>query len=574
MSARQAAPSWEINPAPVRVVAEELRPEPAPQPAVADASMSPSATASTAARVGCHPVIDTLRTASRRGRSYVVPGRNLAAVPVAPTPARRRKQNPRGQLALVLHTHMPYVEGGAEWPPSDAAAHLRQPSGFGTWPFGEEWLWEAIATSYLPLLEVLQAAHPAPLTLSLTPVLCDQLEAPGASARCLDFLEDIRRRSHQLDVEHYRGAGEGAVADVLERSAAEYAAAAQRLRGCSNGLLAALGAHATWTSAATHPVLPLLAADPAVALQVQTGVAAHRRRFGRWRGGFWLPECAYAPWLDEELEAAGVRATCVELTSLLGLGDPRHLRPLITDVGLVLWPVDRQTMGLVWSRDGYPSHPAYRNSHALTPRRHRAWRNDGAPYDEGEAAVTAAEHAAAFVAAVKSRVAAGGVCVCALDTELLGHWWHEGVRWLAAVLEEASRQGLDLMTLDDALELHDPVPAPPGLGVSSWGEGGDLRTWSGPAAAGLAWQARSAELRALGLGRRPSDRALRELLALQSSDWAFQVTQEQAGNYPRERADAHARAFRAALDQENASEPDDSLDPAVRNLAPELVGWA
>jgi 1,4-alpha-glucan branching enzyme len=65
-----------------------------------------------------------------------------------------------GELAIVLHSHMPYVEG------------------FGTWPFGEEWLWEAIATSYLPLLEILDAG--APLTLSLTPVLCDQLEAPGA----------------------------------------------------------------------------------------------------------------------------------------------------------------------------------------------------------------------------------------------------------------------------------------------------------------------------------------------------------------------------------------------------------
>ena len=30
---------------------------------------------------------------------------------------------------------MPYVEG------------------FGTWPFGEEWLWEAVACVYLPLLE-------------------------------------------------------------------------------------------------------------------------------------------------------------------------------------------------------------------------------------------------------------------------------------------------------------------------------------------------------------------------------------------------------------------------------------
>ena len=48
-----------------------------------------------------------------------------------------------GRLAVVLHSHLPYVEG------------------FGTWPFGEEWLWEAIATSYLPLLDVLQAGAAA-----------------------------------------------------------------------------------------------------------------------------------------------------------------------------------------------------------------------------------------------------------------------------------------------------------------------------------------------------------------------------------------------------------------------------
>ncbi|CAA9302900.1 MAG: Glycogen branching enzyme, GH-57-type, archaeal, partial [uncultured Gemmatimonadaceae bacterium] len=66
-----------------------------------------------------------------------------------------------GALAIVLHTHMPYVEG------------------FGTWPFGEEWLWEAVATSYVPLLDALDAA-PGRVTLSVTPVLADQLEAPGA----------------------------------------------------------------------------------------------------------------------------------------------------------------------------------------------------------------------------------------------------------------------------------------------------------------------------------------------------------------------------------------------------------
>src|SRR6266567_26104 len=78
-------------------------------------------------------------------------------------PNSLRRMKPRGELAIVLHTHMPYVEG------------------FGTWPFGEEWLWEAIATSYLPLLDLFDPARPAPLTLSLTPVLCDQLEAPAAA---------------------------------------------------------------------------------------------------------------------------------------------------------------------------------------------------------------------------------------------------------------------------------------------------------------------------------------------------------------------------------------------------------
>jgi 1,4-alpha-glucan branching enzyme len=452
-----------------------------------------------------------------------------------------------GRLAIVLHTHMPYVEG------------------FGTWPFGEEWLWEAIATSYLPLLGVLGRA---PLTLSLTPVLCDQLEAPGTVERCARFLTAVRPESHERDARGFREAGQHELVAELERSAAEYAAAADRLGELGDGLLDALAPHVSWTSAATHAVLPMLAGDASIALQAQTGIASHRRRFGGWNGGFWLPECAHAPWLDQQLEEAGVRATCVELTGLFGLGDPRHLRPYETIEGPVLWPVDRQVMSLVWSDTGYPSSPAYRNYHGLTDHHHRVWRNDGRPYDHRAALAQAAADARDFVERVARRVEAGGVCVCALDTELLGHWWYEGVAWLSAVMDEARDRGLSLTTLDDALEQIDPAPAPPEVGISSWGEGGDLRTWSGPAVADLAWQARTAELRALALGRRPGARALRELMALQSSDWAFLATRELAGDYPRERAAAHARALAGALAADGAD-----LDPALRNLAPDLTGW-
>jgi 1,4-alpha-glucan branching enzyme len=443
-----------------------------------------------------------------------------------------------GRLSVVLHTHMPYVEG------------------FGTWPFGEEWLWEAIATSYVPLLDLLDRT-PGRLTVSLTPVLCDQLEAPGVPERFLAFMRELRPESHRLDMEALPE-----LAPVLERSAAAYAAAADAFERRGGDLVAAFAPHVAWTSAATHAVLPLLATDAGARLQVRTGVAAHRARFGAWGGGFWLPECAHAPWVDALLEEAGVRAVCVELTDVFGQGAAEHLRPLRSPAGPRLVPIDRSVIDLVWSPEGYPSACAYLDTHRLTERHHRAWSNDGAPYDPARARRRLLEDAADFVSHVRARAKDGGLCVCALDTELLGHWWPEGVDWLEAVIERAEADGLELVGLDEALAEEVAVPAPAELPVTSWGRPRDLATWSAPSAGGLAWTARAAELDVVHAGPRAGDRALRELLALQSSDWAFLVSRGTAGPYPRERAEGHARALRAALDGADG--------PGPGNLAPHL----
>ena len=445
-----------------------------------------------------------------------------------------------GALAIVLHTHMPYVEG------------------FGTWPFGEEWLWEAVATCYLPLLDALDEA-PGRVTLSVTPVLGDQLEAPGALERCAAFLREIRPESHRLDVAAARDPAEAA---ALEHSAAAYATAAEALdRG---DLAARIATHATWTSAATHAILPLLATSGGARLQLATGIAAHRARCGSWGGGLWLPECAHAPWLDELLEEAGVRAACVDLTDVLGRGAAAQLRPLRSPAGPLLAPIDRALLELVWSDAGYPSRGAYRDTHRLTGHRHQAWAVDGAAYHPGRAAAQARADAEDFVAHAAARVRDGGLCVVALDTELLGLHWHEGVAWLASVLGEAGRAGLRIAPLDVLLDAADPVPAPD-LPVTSWGTPRDLATWSGPAAGGLAWRQRSAELRAVAAMPGVCDRALRELLALQSSDWAFLVARATAGTYPRERAAAHEAAFEAALAAPGAHPAE------LRNLAPYLA---
>jgi 1,4-alpha-glucan branching enzyme len=175
-------------------------------------------------------------------------------------------------------------------------------------------------------------------------------------------------------------------------------------------------------------------------------------------------------------------------------------------------------------------------------------------------------------------VADGGLLCCALDTELLGHWWYEGPAWLTAVLEEAPRQGLELVTLGEGLDRVEPQRA--ALAPSTWGTGKDLSTWDSPRVAELAFAARRAELRAVRAAAGPAEpraaleRAARELLALQSSDWAFMVTRDLAGAYPEERLAEHGAALDAALGAlaggpagvSSAAVP----APALRNLAPDL----
>ena len=467
----------------------------------------------------------------------------------------------QGALAIVLHTHMPYVEG------------------FGTWPFGEEWLWEAMVGSYLPLLELLDGG--APVTLSLTPVLCDQLEAPGIAERFGRFVEEVRRGTHERDAAGLREGGHEQLAVELERAWLDYTGALERLHERSDDLLGALGAHVRWTSSATHAILPLLATDAGVRAQLASGIASHRRRFGAWSGGFWLPECAHAPWLEATLAREGVRAVCVELTNAFGEGSWEHLQPLAGECGVVMVPVDRATMALVWSDRGYPAGGAYRDYHRLTTFHHNPWNNAGGAYERDVALALARAHAADFVARVRERLReagraapgplpGGGLVVCALDTELLGHWWYEGVEWLAAVVEQAAAQGLALVRLDDASALSAPRPLPRALReewrATSWGHAGDLSTWSQPGVAELAFGARAAELQVLGAGPAVPVSALRELLALQSSDWAFLITRELAVSYAQERFHGHRGRLARAL---SGADPATAVAGALRNIAPD-----
>ena len=313
-----------------------------------------------------------------------------------------------------------------------------------------------------------------PITLSLTPVLCDQLEPPGAIGRCLAFLSEIRPESHRRDAVDYARDGDDELVAELERSAAEYAAAAERLAGLPRGLLAALGAHVSWTSSATHAVLPLVATDAGIELQLQTGLASHRRRFGDWHGGFWLPECAHAPWLDEPLEEAGVRATVRRAdrrrsgsatSGTCGRSPPTPVRSCGRSIA--------RSWRWRGARAGTRRARAYRDYHHRTAHDHRVWRNDGGPYDPAAAPRAGRRPTRRTSSAASGSAWRAAACAVRGRHRTARPLVVRGRAWLAAVLDEAARQGLTLTTLDDALERHEPAPAPPdGAGRQQLGGGG------------------------------------------------------------------------------------------------------
>jgi len=445
---------------------------------------------------------------------------------------------------------MPYVEG------------------FGTYPFGEEWLFDAFARSHLPVLDVAER-----LTMTVSPVLADQLEAEGVAERMLTFL-----RRHRVDAADRDVADRGLeLRPAAKLEAEHYTRAIERLQKLGGRALRAFqeahskGRIAVMSSAATHAVLPKLATLAGRRLQVDAGLRSHRRRFGATEG-FWLPECAYVGGLEAVLAEQGIAYTCLDQSA--HERGTAALAPIRLPGGPVAFTIDWPTIRLVWSDGGYPSDPAYLEYHRLSPNGIRLWSVGGRPYAAAVAAKRASEHAAGFLAAVRDRLerhwaerGRRGLCVFAVDTELLGHWWAEGPIWLREVLRGAELEGVRLLTLPEALREHEAEERP--VAEASWGEGKTLETWDSPAVADLAWGARRLELRVLrSLAARPRGdaalRAARELLAVQSSDWAFMDHRGQAGDYPFRRVTAHAEALLQAIDSAEAPEP------SVRNLAPDI----
>jgi 1,4-alpha-glucan branching enzyme len=313
----------------------------------------------------------------------------------------------------------------------------------------------------------------------------------------------------------------------------------------------------------THPFQPLL--DRRVrGFALRAGLSDTAVRVGAAPKGIWAPECGYAPGMEADYAAAGVRRFLVDGPALRGRTAAAHP---VGDSDVLCFARDLDVTYRVWSpKAGYPGDPAYRDFHTydhpsgLKPARvtgRQVAPEDKKPYDPALAAVAVRRHVEDFVATVVTRLrdvrsadGSPGLVVAAYDTELFGHWWHEGPAWLEGVLRALPEAGVRVTTLRGAVAAGHVGP-PVALPASSWGSGKDWRVWDGEQVADLvdAGAAVQRELLStvdgtVGTFRDAlADEAAREALLALSSDWAFMVTKDSAADYARRRAAGHTARF-------------------------------
>lgn len=502
----------------------------------------------------------------------------------------------KGYLTLMLHAHLPFVR------------HPEYPEFLE-----EDWLFEAITETYIPLLRMMdrlwEDAVDFRLTMSVTPPLAEMLADPllqGRYAQKIKHLAELTAR--QMDARR-----DTPFFDAALKAHEETTAAATLFESWNRRLLDRFklfqdrGRLEIVTCGATHGFLPLMATDTARRAQIEVAVANYRKHFGRHPKGIWLPESAFAPGIDELLADSGIQFFFVERHGVEHASPRPHFglhRPVLTPAGVAAFGRDPETSRQVWSaEEGYPGDPAYREFYRdlgydlpfdeVAPWLHgdQVRRNIGIklhritgkvplhekePYVPEWARQRAAEHAGNFlynrqlqVRHLHERYGVRPHITVPYDAELFGHWWYEGPMFLEYLFRKMAgdQDEIAMVTPSEYLDREDVhqevTPA-----LSSWGAEGYYKVWLNDTNAWIYPHLHVAEARmielaklgadAVGLTRRAITQAGRELLLAQSSDWAFIMTMQTTVPYAIKRTRDHLTRFTQLYQQILANTVDEA----------------
>jgi len=504
---------------------------------------------------------------------------------------------PFGYLALILHAHLPFVRHPEH-------EHFLE----------EDWLFEAITETYIPLLRMMQRlvsdGVPFKLTMSLTPTLCAMLQDKLLRERYVqhvDLLLDLAERERKRNrndlklrelAEFYFDIFLQSRRCFVDEWKCDLLAQFRKLR--ETGTLEIIA------SAATHGLLPLIQQQSrkAARAQVLIGRDMYVDLFDIDPTGFWLPECGYAPGLEVILQEGNIRWFVLDAHGLI-LGNPRPRRtiyaPCYTPAGPAAFARDRDSSRQVWSaQEGYPGDPAYREFYRdlgfdlslehLGPvargirkfagvKYHRITGRgpEKELYDREAAERTTDAHATHFLEQRRSRfrqIAAADldpIIVVPFDAELFGHWWFEGPRFLELFIRKAAFNQNDfrLTSPSEFLETH-PTQQTILPATSTWGDKGHLDVWLDQsnswiypylhtAAQRMTEIARVHEKDRTSLADRVLKQLARELLLMQASDWAFLMKAKTAKEYATEQTVDHIARFNRLHDQFAANDVDEKF---------------
>ncbi len=490
---------------------------------------------------------------------------------------------PVGTLCLVLHSHLPWL------------AH------HGSWPVGEEWLYQAWAQSYLPLIDVLaryaDRGRRNLLTLGITPVLAAALDDPYTVAQFHTWLSDWSMRADELA--GHRDPGLRAVGQIEAKTARmRIAMFEQHWRHGGAPVIRRLVENQTvelLSGPATHPFTPLLD-DEVAAFALEVGRDDAAVRFGQRPRGIWAPECGYRPGLEDIYSDAGVSHFMVDGPTLLHVGRSTADAWTVGDTNVVAFGRDLEVTYRVWSpRRGYPGGSWYLDFHThdhnsgFRPARVTSPQTPShqkAPYQPALARAAAASDADDFVQVVRARLSAlrsqrdgkPATVVVAYDTELFGHWWHEGPIWLDEILTRLPEAGINVTTLSGAIACG-AVAGAVSPQSGSWGSGKDFSVWAGPQVTDMVadndslqrrWRkvVQAAQVTKNDRRDRALDQLGREALLALSSDWIFMVSKDSAARYARSRHQRHHTAFNRLA---GALEAQYDGDLAARGIADQLA---
>jgi 1,4-alpha-glucan branching enzyme len=454
-------------------------------------------------------------------------------------------------LMITLHCHIPYVRKR------------------GIWPYGEEWIYESMLESYIPLIMMLRdlsiSGQKNILSVSISPILIEQLNDDYIKEGFNEYLHK-RIELTNRDISDFTKKSWNNLKVIAEYQKEYLSGIKNTWEMLQGNLLETLsnleksGLIEIGASSATHAILPLLS-KKSIDRQIDVGMKSLKQRMNITPKFFWLPECAYKLGLEESLESAGI--SFVFMGSNVSGNENPYSPYQLGNTKVVAVSRQWELSKKIWSTEsGFPGDPRYREFQKRYRRSgNRYWHITGSRVslakkgilDIEKSRVATNEHVHEFMETLNNLASDGEnkTVLLSFDAEVFGQTWFEGIEWLKKVIlsiKDSKEITLttpgNILAEIDSSELESLRPH-----TCCWGKDGNLESWSRPS---VSWMWEELGTMASKFFDLEKDKNInkmhlaqleRELLLSQASDWPFLITSKNARVYGEKRFRMHAKAF-------------------------------